>query len=79
MSNHTSKAIATRLAPANLAVPHKAIMLNLPEDLVERLALLARAMTHLSGQKITRNMLIIDALECMVAECAKQGVLDSSN
>jgi len=50
-------------------------MLNLTDDLVERLTLLARAMAHLSGRKITRNMLIIDALEVWVAECTEQGLL----
>jgi len=55
MGKHTAEAIAARLAPAEPSVPRKPIMLNLPEDLVERLTLLAKATSQLSGQKITRN------------------------
>jgi len=74
MGNHTPEAIAARLAPAKPDVPRRNIMLNLPDDLVERLALLAKTTAHLSGQKVTRNMLIIDALEAYVAECGKMGL-----
>ena len=75
MSNHTPEAIAARLAPAKAGEPRRAIMLNLPDALVEQLTLLAKAMTHLSGQKITRNMLIMDALEVWVAECTALGLV----
>ena len=78
MNNYTAEAIAARLAPATPAVPRRNIMLNLPDDLIERLTLLAKAMAHRSGQKITRNMLIIDALEACVAECAKIGLPDET-
>jgi len=72
--SHTHEAIAARLAPAKLSEPRRNIMLNLPDDLVERMALLARVLTQLSSQKITRNMLIIDALEVWIAECAALGL-----
>ena len=78
MPDHTPEAIAARLAPAVPGVPRRNIMLNLPEDLVERLALLAKATAHLSGQKVTRNMLIIDALEAYVTECRKMGLPDKT-
>ena len=78
MPDHTPEAIAARLAPAVPGVPRRNIMLNLPDDLVEQLTLLAKATAHISGQKITRNMLIIDALEVWVAECEEMGLLDNS-
>ena len=75
MPDYTHKAIAARLAPAEPGVLHKAVMLHITNDLESRLTLLAKVMTQRSGKKITRNMLIIDAMEGFVAECTEQGLL----
>jgi len=72
MPNHTQKAIAARLAAAEPCGPCKKIVLNLPDDLMSRLTLIARIMTRLSGTAITRNMLILDAIEGFAAECTEQ-------
>jgi len=78
MPNYTHEAIVARLAPAESGVLHKAVMLNITNDLESRLALLAKVMTQRSGKKIMRNMLIIDAMEGFVAECAEQGLLSGT-
>ena len=63
MPDYTHEAIAARLAPAEPDIPRKQILLKLPDELVDRLTLLAKTMTQLSGRRITRNMLIVDAMD----------------
>ena len=75
MPDYTHEAITARLAPAEPAVPRKQILLKLPDELVDRLTLLAKTMTQLSGRRITRNMLIVDAMDTWIAECAEHGLL----
>ena len=75
MPNYTREAIAARLVSAPPRAPGKAIMLKLPDDLAETLTFLAAAMTQASGRRVSRNMLIIDAIEGFAAAPAAQAGL----
>ena len=68
MSNpYLQKIIDARLNPTP-AVPRKQIMLHLPEDTIARLTQLAADLTAMSGNKITRNDMIIDAIDVFLDE-----------
>ena len=74
MGVHIKKAIDAMLEPANNP-PCKQINISLPVNFLDQLTAVAKAMTQASGSRVSRNMLICDAIEGFVAECAEQGLL----
>jgi len=66
-NTYMQKAIANRLNP-KLEEPRRQIMLHLHESTIAQLTQLAAALSAYSGKKITRNMLIVDAIDVFLEE-----------
>ena len=74
MGEHIKNAIDAMLKPEN-APPCRQINLQIPVGLLDQLTAAAKAMTQASGSRVSRNMLIMDALEGFAAACVEQGLI----
>ena len=63
--------IEARLLPQAESPKMRQVQLSIRQDYLERLTDVAKVMTALSGRKVSRNMLIGDAVEAFVLESSQ--------